>query len=175
MADTSPLPPELLLAAIGAQSAPASAAEYEAEHPPPAETPPPLYVTYEEYRAAISLRDVRAWCGLKAKRANRGRLLSGRPVERISTEDVYSILVAARGRCSHCGSLAVEGAPVHPVTRKPAPWGHVGRRIGSLDHIVPRIEGGPNAMSNLRWSCHWCNTWPGERTPGAEDHGGIQP
>ncbi|WP_443049285.1 hypothetical protein [Streptomyces sp. NBC_00316] len=37
------------------------------------------------------------------------------------------------------------------------------------------IDGGPNTNDNLRWSCHWCNTWPSERIPGAKDQGAIQP
>lgn len=85
------------------------------------------------------------------------------------------MLTAAPGRCSYCGSLAVEGAPICQETRKPLPWAHIGRRIGSLDHVVAWIDGGPNTNDNLRWSCHWCNTWPSERIPGAKDQGAIQP
>src|SRR5688500_17717862 len=131
---------------------------------------PPLFRTYEEFLAANPLREIRFWCSRKAVRANRPRLLSGRPAEKITTDDVVAVLTNARGRCTHCGSLAVERAPQHPDTRKPLPWAHIGRRIGSLDHIVPRIDGGTNTPSNLVWSCHWCNTWPSERTPGATDH-----
>lgn len=168
------LPAEL--AALGAVPAPGSPAEYEASlgDRPDVEPPPPLFLTYDAFRAGTPLVEVRRWCGLKAKRANRYRLLSGVPEEKVSTEDVYGILHAARGRCAHCGSLAVEGAPVDPVTRKPARWAHVGRRIGSLDHVVPRIDGGPNTVGNLRWCCHWCNTWPTERVPGATDRGAIR-
>lgn len=139
------------------------------------EIPLPLWLTFGDFLAGTPVREVRHWCGRKAARANRERLLSGRPMERITTDDVVSVLTAACGRCSYCGSLAVQMAPVHPETRKPMPWGHVGRRIGSLDHVVARVEGGSNSVSNLRWSCHWCNTWPGERIHGATDHGAIQP
>lgn len=139
------------------------------------EPPLPLWLTFEDFLAGTPTQEVRRWCSRKAARANRERLLSGRPTERITTDDVVSVLTAARGRCSYCGSLAVQAAPVHPETRKPLPWAHVGRRIGSLDHVVARIDGGPNANGNLRWSCHWCNTWPSERIPGAKDHGAIQP
>lgn len=141
----------------------------------PLEVPPPLWRTFEDFLAGTPMRDIRYWCGRKAVRANRDRLMSGRPKERITTDDVVSVLTGARGRCSHCGSLAVEGAPMHQETRKPLPWAHIGRRIGSLDHFVARIDGGPNTIDNLRWSCHWCNTWPSERIPGATDHGAIQP
>lgn len=135
----------------------------------------PQFLTYEEFLATTPLRDIRFWCSRKAVRANRPRLMSGSPAEKITTDDVVAILHGARGRCVHCGSLAVEGAPMHPETRKPLRWGHIGRRIGSLDHIVSRFDGGTNTPANLVWSCHWCNTWPSERTPGATDHGAIQP
>ena len=138
------------------------------------EPAPPRFLTYEDFLATVPLRDIRFWCSRKAVRANRPRLLSGRPTERITTDDVVTVLSRARGRCTHCGSLAVEGAPMHPVTRKPLPWAAIGRRIGSLDHIVSRFDGGPNTLSNLAWSCHWCNTWHSERVPGATDHGAIQ-
>lgn len=138
------------------------------------ELPPPKFLTYQDFLATVPLRDIRFWCGRKAVRANRARLLSGRPAERITTNDVVTILSRARGRCRYCGSLAVETAPMHPETRKPMPWGHIGRRIGSLDHIVSRIDGGANTLANLAWSCHWCNTWHSERVPGATDHGAIQ-
>jgi hypothetical protein len=54
----------------------------------------------------------------------------------------------ARGRCSHCGSLAVEGLPV----RKDGgalPWGHYGRRIGSLGHNKAPFAGGDADFANL--------------------------
>ncbi|WP_405883694.1 HNH endonuclease [Streptomyces sp. NBC_01384] len=137
--------------------------------------PPPLWRTFEDFLDGVPMRDIRYWCGRKAVRANRDRLMSGRPKERITTDDVVSVLTDARGRSSHCGSLAVAGAPMHQETRKPLAWAHIGRRIGSLDHFVARIDGGPNTIDNLRWSCHWCNTWPSERIPGAKDHGAIQP
>jgi hypothetical protein len=167
---------EAIAPLLTVRPAPASPAEYEAQTGGPviALAPPPRFPTYDAYRAATPLREVRIWCGRKAKRANRARLLSGAPAGRISTSDVYDILHAAQGRCSYCGSLAVEGAPVDPATGKTLPWGHVGRRIGGLDHVVPRINGGLNAVANLCWCCHWCNTWPGERTPGALDHGAVR-
>lgn len=141
----------------------------------PLEVPPPLWRTFEDFLAGTPMREIRHWCSRKAVRANRPRLLSGRPSERINTDDVVSILLAARGRCAHCGSLAVERAPMHPETRKPLPWAHVGRRIGGLDHVMARFDGGPNTVDNLVWCCHWCNTWPDERISGAKDCGAIQP
>ena len=51
----------------------------------------------------------------------------------------------------------------------------MGRRIGSLEHITSRIEGGGNEAANLAWACLWCNTWTCERRFGATDHGGLHP
>jgi len=132
------------------------------------------FLTYEEFFAATFLPDIRSWCGEKARRANRNRLMSGRPAEKVTTDEVPSILISSKGRCAYCGSLAVERTPKHPETRKPLPWGHIGRRIGSLDHIVSRFDGGTNTPANLAWSCRWCNTCPRERRHGASDHGAIR-
>ncbi|TKA01994.1 hypothetical protein [Actinacidiphila oryziradicis] len=85
------------------------------------EIPPPSFLTYEEFLAGTPLRDIRFWCSRKAVRANRERLMSGRPAEKITTDDVVAILTNARGRCAYCRSLAVQGAPKHPETRKPPP------------------------------------------------------
>ncbi len=52
------------------------------------ETPLPLFTTYEDYLAGTPKRDIRAWCGRKAARANRARLLSGKPSEKITVDDV---------------------------------------------------------------------------------------
>ncbi|MDQ0791940.1 HNH endonuclease [Streptomyces sp. B1I3] len=139
------------------------------------EIPQPLWLSFEDFLVGTPMREIRLWCSRKAIRANRGRLLSGHPTGRITTDDVVAVLTAARGRCRYCGSLAVQAAPTHPVSRKPMPWGHIGRRIGSLDHVVARIDGGRNSVGNLCWCCHWCNTWPSERIPGAADHGAVQP
>lgn len=139
-----------------------------------AEVPLPLWLTFGDFLAGAPVEEVRRWCGRKAARANRERLMSGRPTARITADDVVAVLTAACGRCSYCGSLAVQGAPVHPETRKPMPWGHIGRRIGSLDHVVALVAGGSNTVGNLRWCCHWCNTWPSERVRGAADHGAVQ-
>jgi hypothetical protein len=107
-------------------------------------------------------------------KANGPRLMSGSPSEKVSADDVWQVLAAARGRCAHCGSLAVENRPSRP-DGAPVPWDTVGRRIGSLGHRISRFNGGDNTRENLVWSCLWCNTWLGERRPGATDHGGYFP
>lgn len=98
--------------------------------------------------------------------------MSGVPLTKVTVEDVLAVLTAAEGRCVHCGSLAVERRPSR-ADGGPLPWAPVGRRIGSLGHIVGRFHGGANTLDNLAWSCLWCNTWQSERTPGATDHGAI--
>jgi len=135
--------------------------------------PDPLYSTWDEYLAATTEAQRLEWCRRKAKKANQPRLMSGAPDVRLTAAQVLRILIDAEGRCAHCHSLAVEPRPSnekgHPVA-----WDSVGRRIGSLDHSDSRVAGGSNEPDNLRWSCLWCNTWPNQRVPGAEDHGGIQ-
>lgn len=29
----------------------------------------------------------------------------------------------------------------------------------TIDHVIPRCEGGPDALSNLRLACQPCNYW----------------
>lgn len=136
--------------------------------------PAPKYLTFEAFIANTPLREIRSWCTKKAKRANRYQNFSANPDEKLTTDHVFEILKAAKGRCYYCNSLAVEGAPVDPLTGKTLPWELIGRRIGSLDHVIPRFSGGRNHSSNLVWCCHWCNTWPAERVSNATDHGAIQ-
>lgn len=133
-----------------------------------------MYASWEDFLAKTTAVERRNWSARKAKRANSQRLMSGRPHTRITADDVLAVLAAARGRCAHCGSLAVENRPSTPNGR-PAPWAHIGRRIGSLGHRVTRFEGGDNTSANLVWSCLWCSTWPGERIMAASDHGGLFP
>jgi len=140
----------------------------------PGTAPPPLYASWEDYLAATTWAERRRWCASKAKKANAPRLMSGRPVDVITVDDVWTILESARGRCAHCCSLAVEKRP-SMAGGSPAPWEHVGRRIGSLGHRISRFQGGSNHPENLVWSCLWCNTWPDQRVPGALDHGGYFP
>ena len=138
------------------------------------ETPSPLYGSWQEYLARTTEAERRAWCARKAKRANRERLMSGKPEDRLSTADVVAVLESAEGRGHYCGSLAVENRPSLP-NGAPLPWEQVGRRIGSLAHVVARVTGGKNTPANLVWSCLWCNTWPSERKPGATDRGAVRP
>jgi hypothetical protein len=141
---------------------------------PPGPPPPPVYLSWGDFLTRTTPVERRRWCAAKAKKANAPRLMSGRPVNTITADDVQAILEEAHGRCRHCGSLAVESRPSKP-DGSPAPWAGVGRRIGSLGHRVSRFQGGANARENLIWSCLWCNTWPDQRVPGAVDHGGYFP
>ena len=152
----------------------ARAVEWQMSGRPVEPAPPPLYNSWEDYLERTTPGQRRRWCAMKAAKANSPRLLSGRPETRVTADDVWHVLEATRGRCCHCGSLAVEPRPTIPGGRGPAPWAQVGRRVGSLAHVRPRILGGANAAANLAWSCLWCNDWPNERIPGALDHGGVQ-
>ena len=136
---------------------------------------PPRYETWEHYLASTTTAERRAMCATRTKKANAPRLMSAAPARRLTAADVWRIVEAARGRCAHCGSLCLEKLPYDPVTKKKLAWGHVGRRIGSLSHLIPRTSGGTNDGANLVWSCLWCNTWKCERVAGATDHGGLQP
>jgi len=145
--------------------------------PPVGSSRPPaaaLYLSWEDFLAQTKMTEVMAWFRAKAKKANGERLMSAKPDIQIAARDVWAIMAAARGRCAYCGSLAVQKRP-STSTGQPLPWEDVGRRIGSLSHVVPRFNGGTNTPDNLCWSCLWCNTWPGERRPGATDHGSLQP
>lgn len=136
--------------------------------------PPLRYTSWAEFLASTTVQQRLQWCRLKAKTANRSRLMSGPPDCRVTAAMVWEILQAAEGRCEHCGSLAVEGRPSGAGGR-PVAWAAVGRRVGSLGHRLARFNGGSNGVANLCWSCLWCNTWPTERKPGATDHGGHHP
>lgn len=138
---------------------------------PVPDAPEPLYKSFDEFITKVPEHDIRKWCQSKAHKANRPRLMSGAPTYKITGQQVMDILFAARGRCCYCGSLCVEKAPTQ--NGKLAPWAHVGRRIGSLEHKVQRVEFGDNNVDNFAWCCNWCNTWPSERRKGATDHGGI--
>ena len=145
-------------------------------NPPPeassAERPAPQFTSWLDYIERTSEADRRRWCAQKAHKANASRLMSGTPKHKVTADDVLAILTAARGRCAYCGSLAVESRPSTP-TGRPTAWAPVGRRIGSLGHVVARFHGGLNTPANLVWSCLWCNTWPSERVRGATDRGAV--
>lgn len=134
----------------------------------------PLYVSWGDYLEKTTPAQRRTYCAKKAVRANAPRYLSGPADVRVTADDIWSVIERRQGRCFYCGSLALEPAPLDPVTKHLSKWAQVGRRIGSLAHVEARILGGSNAVSNLDWACFWCNTWPDERRPGALDHGGIQ-
>ncbi len=136
---------------------------------------PPTFISWADYLARTTPSERMRRCYAAAKKANRKRLLSAAPLTRLSGCDVWDVIEASKGRCTYCGSLAVENRPSHPVTGAPLPWAQVGRRIGSLEHNRSRIAGGDNNFDNLAWACLWCNTWPTERRPGAKDHGGLHP
>jgi hypothetical protein len=161
-----------------AQAAQALARARPAPRTAPPETsrtpPAPLYASWDDYLATTTPAERRRWCAAKAKKANAPRLMSGHPAAMITTDDVWAVLESARGHCAHCCSLAVEKRPSMPGG-SPAPWEHVGRRVGSLGHRISRFQGGTNDRQNLVWSCLWCNTWPDQRVPGALDHGGYFP
>lgn len=143
--------------------------------PPQSGAPPtPRFASWADFIALTTPAERRAWCVHKAKKANGSRLMSGSPSEKITADDAWQVLVAARGRCAHCGSLAVENRPSRP-DGAPVPWDTVGRRIGSLGHRISRFNGGGNVRENLVWSCLWCNTWVCQRRPGATDHGAYFP
>lgn len=133
------------------------------------------YQSWQDFLARAAHADRMRWCALKAKVANRRRLMSGSPDTRITAQDVWTVLAKARGHCSFCGSLALERRPTDPRTGAPRPWELMGRRIGSLEHIRPRLKRGTNGAANLVWACLWCNTWETERIKGARDHGGFFP
>ena len=148
-----------------------------APHEPPPEDgsppQPPAYRSWTDFLARTTPAERRRWAAAKTRTANRERLMSGVPATTITAEDVLSVLATAEGRCAHCGSLAVERRP-SGIRGAPLPWARVGRRIGSLAHVVSRFHGGANSPENLAWSCLWCNTWQSERRPGATDHGAVR-
>lgn len=102
----------------------------------------PAFRDWSEFVDLTDPAELRRMCVRRMKVANRFRLMSGLPDALITPEDVWFAMSSARGRCRYCGSLAVEGRPSNPINGAPTSWDGVGRRIGSLDHVVPRLEGG---------------------------------
>ena len=176
----APTLPELLEAVSALQPEQAAAILARAvpaplSPPPQSGAPPaPRFASWADFIAQTTPAERRAWCARKAKKANAPRLMSGSPSEKVGADDVWQVLAAARGRCAHCGSLAVENRPSRP-DGAPVPWDTVGRRIGSLATGSAGSTVADNTRENLVWSCLWCNTWLGERRPGGTDHGGYFP
>lgn len=131
-----------------------------------------VYSSWQDYLERTTSKERLGWCSMKARRANRLRLMSGAPLTKLTAGDVWAVLETAMGRCVYCGSLAVENRP-SKANGAPLPWGPVGRRVGSLGHNLAGFHGGTNTLDNLSWSCLWCNTWQSERIQGAIDHGGL--
>lgn len=141
---------------------------------PTPDPPAPVYASWTDYIMRTTRRERMPRCHAASKKANRKRMLYGSSFVRISAKDDWDVIERARGRCCHCGSLAIEHRP-SMQNGAPAPWAQVGRRIGSLEHLQARLVGGDIFKANLAWACLWCNTWPGERRPNARDHGGYFP
>ena len=152
----------------------ATAPKWQIPGTPVPDPPPPVFSSWADYLQRTTRKERMVRCYAAAKKANRKRLLSSAPSSRLSGSDVWNVIEAARGRCAHCGSLAVERRPSAP-NGAPIAWAQVGRRIGSLEHVHWRFGGGDNDLSNLAWACLWCNTWPAERRPHSLDHGGFYP
>lgn len=136
--------------------------------------PEPTYLSFADYLHRTTYKQQMARCHRAAANANRKRLLSPRPKHALTGADIWNLIETALGRCSYCGSLAIESRPSKP-NGAPALWAQVGRRIGSLEHRNWRALGGDNDLNNLAWCCLWCNDWPGDRKAGALDHGGFYP
>ena len=102
-------------------------------------------------------------------------MAAGDALGAVSAAEVLEIMERSHGRCHHCGSLAVERRPSDPINGAPMPWAAVGRRIGSLEHLVNVVEGGTNDAANLAWCCLWCNTWDTERRTPARSSGTRSP
>ena len=119
------------------------------------EIPPPVYESWSDYMQRATKKELRERCSQIAVRANRWRLMSGVPIERITGRDVWAVLDAARGRCGTCGSLAVERRPSRP---EPGPRRAAGstrlEHPGQLDMAMPLVQymdQGGQLGSDNRW------------------------
>ena len=110
-----------------------------------------MFISWEDFLTRTTERERMDWCKAKARKANRKRLLSGEPMVKLTAIDVWEVLESYKGHCRYCGSLALENRPSKP-NGAPFPWEHIGRRIGSLEHIESRFDGGENEKRNLAWS-----------------------
>jgi hypothetical protein len=112
-------------------------------HMPGTPVPPPVFASWADYVTRATEREIRKKCQTTTARANRPRLMSAPPGTWVNSWEVWEIMEAARGRCVHCGSLAVERRPSTPKGFQ-LPWTHIGRRVGSLEHVTWRALGGDN-------------------------------
>ncbi|HYO55748.1 HNH endonuclease [Archangium sp.] len=55
------------------------------------------------------------------------------------------------GKCLHCNAYLVIGLDGEPISR------------ATIEHIVPRVHGGTDAMENLGLACARCNQGKGSR------------
>ena len=55
------------------------------------------------------------------------------------------------GKCLHCSAYLVVGLDGEPVSR------------ATIEHIVPRVHGGTDALENLALACARCNAGKGVR------------
>jgi hypothetical protein len=155
-------------------------------YPPSPDDPAPIYESWRDFLCKTPWPLLRRFCLDRARQANRpkfhregpgkGTVRSSNAEHRVEGYQVWRVMASAKGRCVHCGSLAVERQP--PDGR----WGRIGRRVGSLEHLVPLSRGGDNDSINLAWSCLWCNHLDRERerrkgltARGALDSGGFHP
>lgn len=58
----------------------------------------------------------------------------------------HKLFQRAKGRCEYCG--------------RRTPF-----KVGTIDHYVPKLLGGPNTFENTRWCCMPCNAEKGSMTP----------
>ena len=112
-------------------------------------------------------------CAKRTKRANEPHMMPETPERRLNADDVLRRIVeAAKGMLLLLRIPLVEKLPYDPATKKKLPWGHIGRRVGSLNsHHAAGVRRNhvPTWPNRL-----WCNTWHCERVAGATDHGGLQ-
>ena len=136
-------------------------------------TEPSVFAGWADYLAGTIPAQRRAMCAGRTARVNEKIRVRATGERRVTADDVWQMVESTEGRCVHCCSLCLQPLPYGPISRKKLPWAHVGRRIGSVTHLIRLDDGGTNALSNLAWSCLWCNTWQCERVVGATDHGGL--
>ncbi|MCU1661791.1 MAG: hypothetical protein JWR58_1856 [Pseudonocardia sp.] len=95
------------------------------------------YLTWEAFLAGTTHSYRLEWCRGKADQASRPRLKTP-IVAKVTAVQVLDVLMAARGRCCCCGSLAVSKLPRPGLPRGEA----ADRRVGSLEHTIALIDGG---------------------------------